>query len=336
LIRTFYPAGHFQKIQFILSGARFSSARGTDSNGHAVFGGYYKVTPSLRLVFPNDNARSTVERSLEWKTWLIGEKNLDNYVLKSSDSIFYPTSPRKYDFRYLNQLSFLIRDDRVLYPYKALLQLQQAANFYRIDFIGNYFFNYEKGGGLDLRLFGSKFGYLGSRSASEDLSRYEPKLTAVRGSEDYTYSGYFIGRNEFSGGASQQIMDRDGNLPLRTDLFQALQGRSDNWVAAIDFRSTFPRFLVPEWLPLKAFFNAGTYAEAWGTTPPTSRFLYVAGLEIDLLRDVVRIYAPLFYSSDFSGQLKTVPDQNTFWKKLSFTINLQNIDFSKLFGNMPF
>ena len=85
-----------------------------------------------------------------------------------------------------------------------------------------------------------------------------------------------------------------------------------------------------------AFFNAGTYADAWSSNPPTSRFLYVAGLELDLLQDVVRIYAPLVYSSDFSGQLKTVPDENTFWKKLSFSINLQNIDFRKLFGNMPF
>ena len=335
LIRTFYPRRHFQKILLTVGGARFSSTNGVDSNGHALFAGYYKVTPSIRLFFPNDVARSTVQRSLEWKTYLIGEKTLDNYVLKSSDSLFYPTASN-YSFRYLNQLSLLIRDDRVLYPYKALLQLQQASNFYRVDFTLNYFFNYEKNGGLDVRLFGSKFGYLGGRSPSEDLSRYMPKLTAVRGNEDYTYSSYFIGRDEFEGGASQQIMDRDGNLPIRTDLFQDLQGRSDNWVAAINFRSTLPRAIVPEWLPLKVFFNTGTYAQAWGTNPPTSRFLFVGGLELDLLQDLVRIYMPLAYSSDFSNQLKTVPDQNTFGKKLSFSINLQNLDFRKLFGNMPF
>jgi len=185
-------------------------------------------------------------------------------------------------------------------------------------------------------LFGSKFGYIGNHSSSEDLSRYEPKLTAVRGNEDYTYSSYFIGRDEFEGGASQQIMDRDGNLPIRTDIFQGLQGRSDDWVAAIGFRSTLPRAIVPAWLPLKVFFNTGTYAGAWGTNPPTSRFLYVGGLEIDFLQDLIRIYMPLIYSSDFSGQLKTVPDQNTFGKKLSFSINLQNLDFRKLFGNSPF
>jgi hypothetical protein len=335
LIRTVYPRRHFQKILLTVAGARFSSASGVDSNGHALFGGYYKITPSIRLVFPNEVARSTVQRSLEWKTFLIGEKMLNNYVEKSTDSLFYPT-PGTYSFRYLNQLSLLIRDDRALYPYKALLQLQQASNFYRADLTLDYFLNYEKGGGLNVRLFGSKFGYLGTRSPSADLSRYMPKLTAVRGDEDYTYSSYFIGRDEFEGGASQQIMDRDGNLPLRTDLFQGLQGRSDNWVAAVDFRSTLPRAIIPEWLPLKIFFNTGTYAGAWGTSPPTSRFLYVGGLEVDFLQDLIRVYMPLVYSSDFSDQLRTVPDQNTFWKKLSFSINLQNLDFRKLFGNMPF
>jgi hypothetical protein len=308
---------------------------GTDSNGHKITGGYYKITPGIRIVFPKAYPRSTLEKTLEWKTFLIGEKNLDHYVLKKTDSLYYPTTG-KYDFRYLNQLTFSIRDTRVLYPYTVRLQLQQAASWYRLNFTASYFFNYEKGGGLDLRVFGAKFGYLGSRSPSEDLSRFEPKLTALRGTEDYTYENYFLGRSEFTGAASQQILLRDGDLKLRTDLFQSLQGRSDNWVASINLRTTLPHSIVPEWLPLRIFFDAGTYAEAWQNNPPTSHFLYTGGLELSLLHDVIRIFAPLVYSSDFSTQLKTVPDQNTFGKRLSFSIDLQNIDFRKLFGNMPF
>ncbi|HVV71819.1 MAG TPA: hypothetical protein VHI52_10025, partial [Verrucomicrobiae bacterium] len=235
-----------------------------------------------------------------------------------------------YVFRYLNELNFDIRDSSVLYPYKARLQLQQASGFYRINFIGNYFFNYAAGGGLDLRLFGAKFGYLASGATEGDITRFEPKLTAVRGDEDYTYENYFVGRSEFMGLASQQIMNRDGDLHLRTDLFQSLQGRSDHWVASLDLRTTLPPQLVPGWLPLKLFFDVGTYAEAWSNTPPTNHFLYVGGLELDLLHDILHIYAPLVYSSDFSSQLKTVPDQNSFGKKISFAIDIQNIDFRKL------
>jgi hypothetical protein len=331
---TMYPDHGLQKIQLGLGASRFSTVSAADSNGHTIYGGFYKLTPSLRIVFPNGNARSTQEMALEWKTWLIGENTLDHYVQKSSDSLYYPTAG-KYSFRYLNQLSFEIHDTRVLYPYKAILQVQQASIFYRINFIGTYFYNYEKGGGLDLRLFGAKFGYLASGENSADITTYEPKLTAVRGDEDYTYDNYFVGRSEFSGLASQQIMDRDGDLHLRTDLFQGLQGRSANWVASLNLRTTLPRQIVPQWLPLKLFFDVGTYAEAWGENPPTDHFLYVGGFELDLFHDVLRIYAPLVYSSDFSNQLKTVPDQNSFGKKISFSIDLGNIDFKKLIGYRP-
>jgi hypothetical protein len=331
---SWYPNRSFQKIRLGVDGSRMSTIDGIDSNGKKITGGYYKIVPSLRLEFPRSSERSTQQAALEWKTWLIGERLLDNYVQRSTDSLYYPTAGR-YEFRYLNQLSFDIRDDRVLYPYKARLQVQQAASFYRIDLTGNYFFNYEKGGGLNVRLFGAKFGYLGSRYAGEDLSRFEPKLTAVRGDEDYTYSDYFIGRNEFTGAASQQIMLRDGDLKLRTDLFQGLQGRSDNWVASMNLVSTLPRQIVPEWVPLKVFLDIGTYSGAWAALPATSHFLYVGGLELSLFHDVFQFYAPIAYSSSFSDQLKTVPDQNSFWKRLSFSIELQNIDFRKLLGNIP-
>jgi hypothetical protein len=331
---TWRPDRSFRKIELGITGERFSTITGLDSNGHQLTGGYYKLVPTLRVTFPNKEARSTQEKFIEWKTYLIGEKQLDHYVQKSTDSFYYPV-PGKYNFRYLNQLSLGLRDDRALYPYNALLQFQQAASFYRVNFTGNYFFNYVKGGGLGLRLFGAKFGYIGGQSATEDLSRFEPKLTAVRGDEDYTYENYFIGRSEFTGFASQQIMMRDGNLKLRTDIFQGLQGRSDNWVAAVNLSSTLPRQIVPEWVPLKVFFDFGTYSGAWEADPLTSHFLYIGGLQLSLLQHVVNIYVPLVYSKDYSNQLKTVPDQNTFWKKISFSVDLQNIKFRKIFSNIP-
>jgi hypothetical protein len=324
----------FQKVEWGLSGDRFSTLTGIDSNGNNLFGGFYKIVPSVRLSFRKPSPRSTQKNWIEWKTFLIGEKSLDKYVLKTADSAYYPTAG-KYAFRYLNQLTLNIQDERVLYPYRALLQFQQASSFYRINFTGNYFFNYESGGGMDARFFGAKFGYIGTRDATQDLSPFMPKLTAVRGSEDYTYSNYFFGRNEFNGFASQQIMTRDGDLKLRTDLFQGLQGRSDNWVAALNLATTLPPAIIPRWMPLKIFFDVGTYAAAWQDNPPTSRFLYVGGLELSLLHDILRFYAPLAYSSDFRDQLKTVSDQNTFWKKLSFSIDVQNISFRRIFGNIP-
>jgi hypothetical protein len=328
-----HPA--FRMIEAGINGSRFSTLSGTDSSNHAIFAGFYKVAPYVRLFFPPPFVGSTRETTLEAKTYLIGERSFNNYVLKSTDSLYYPVLTN-YDFRYLNQLTFTIRDTRVLYPYSVSLQVQQAAPWYRVNLNINYFFNYPTFGGLAVRLFGAKFGYLGTRNPAVDLTEFEPKLTAVRGSEDYTYDNYFIGRNDYNGLASQQIIMRDGDLKLRTDLFSGLQGRSDDWVAAVNLNSTLPPQLVPTWLPLHLFLDLGTYAQAWSDNPPTSHFLYVAGFELDFFHDVLRVYAPLVYSSDFSSQLKSVPGQNGFFQKLSFSIDFQHIPFRKWFGYTPF
>jgi hypothetical protein len=222
-----------------------------------------------------------------------------------------------------------------LYPYDAQLQIQQGSEFYRINLTGNYFLNYSTGGGLNVRMFAAKFGYLGEKTPAKALETgiYQPKLTAARGNEDYTYNNYFIGRNEFSGLSSQQIMIKDGALKLRTDLFEGLQGRSDNWIAALNFNSTLPNKLLPAWLPLKLFLDIGTYADAWQSNPTTSRFLYVGGLQLSLFKNYINIYAPLLYSSDFSDNLKTVPEENTFWRKISFSIDIQRFNFRSITRN---
>jgi hypothetical protein len=334
---TWRPDNAFQKIDLSVSGARFSTRDGIDSNSNKIHAGFYKIAPALRLTFKNKNIRSSVDKWLEWRTFLIWEDEF-RYTRKSSDGEFYPNKGQT-TRRYLNQLSFNITDYRDLYPYDAQLQVQQGDGFYRATATGNYFFNYAKSGGLEMRVFAAKFGYIGEKTLSKQFRTqvYQPKLTAVRGDEDYTYNNYFIGRNENDGLLSQQIMMRDGGLKLRTDLFQGLQGRSDNWIASMNMNTTLPKGLIPFNLPIKIFLDAGTYAEAWKKDAATSRFLYVAGLQLSLFKDLLNIYAPVLYSKEFRDNLKTVPDENSFIKKISFSIDVHRFNIRKATGNkIPF
>jgi hypothetical protein len=234
-------------------------------------------------------------------------------------------------YRYINQLSFAVSDSRILYPYDGELQLQQAKDFYRVNLAANYLFNYAGGGGMNIRFFAAKFGYVGKRSASKEFAttNYQPKLTALRGDEDYTYSNYFAGRNESDGLASQQIMIRDGGLKIRTDIFQDLQGRSDDWVASLNFSTSIPKQILPPQIPLKLFFDIGTYAESWKNNAEGSRFMYVAGLQLSLFKELFNIYAPIIYSKEFSDQLKTVPEENKFFRKISFSVDIHRFRFLK-------
>ena len=63
-----------------------------------------------------------------------------------------------------------------------------------------------------------------------------------------------------------------------------------------------------------------------------SRFLYVGGVQLSLLKNLVNVYAPLFYSSEFRDNLKTLPDQNKFFKRLTFSIDIQQATLRRFTG----
>lgn len=319
--------GYINSMEAGFTASTFSYQDGTNPENENVFAKLIKIVPFVKATLSSQ--KPEVEKTLTFRSYIINERDLI-YIRDSVDPVFHQ---RQGDFstRYINELTFNYSSDRVLYPYHAQLQGQQANNWYRINATGNYFFNYPKGGGMNIRLFAAKFGYIGEVSAAEKFQnlRYMPKLTAVRGGEDYTYSNYFMGRNNFEGFAGRQVMMRDGGLKLRTDLFEGLQGRSDDWVASVNANTTIPQ-IFPGKIPLKIFFDAGTYSEAWDSNNPNPRFLYVAGLQVSLFREILNIYAPVLYSKQFRDQLKSVPEENKFFKKVSFSIDIQKIDLKKL------
>jgi hypothetical protein len=243
--------------------------------------------------------------------------------------------------RYMNQLTYGVENSRVLYPYDYQLQVQQGKDFYRVNLTGNFLFNYTKGGGMRVRVFAAKFGYIGGENI--EAFRYQPKLLGVTGEEDYTYSNPFLGRTASyanadkpvsnKGLAAQQIMIRDGGFKLRLDPFEYIQGRSENWVAAVNFNSTLPKGMFPIELPLRVFADIGTYAEAWKKEAETSRFLFVAGLQVSLFKQLLNIYAPIVYSKEFRSNLKTLPEMNTFFKRLTFSIDVHRFNLRKVTQN---
>ena len=246
--------------------------------------------------------------------------------------------------RSLQQLRLVWQDFRALYPYRAELKLEQGRDFVRAAFTGNYFFNYANGGGLNFRFFAGKFFYTGAKTFTKqfDTDRYHLNLTGPNGYEDYTYSDYFVGRNEFDGWMSQQIMERDGGFKTRTDLLAAKVGRTDDWLMAMNFSTSIPDrlnplSLLPVKIPLKIFADIGTYAGAWDRNANTDRFLFDAGLQLSLLKETVHIYLPLLYSQPFKEYIQsTIPKKERLLRKISFSIDLSNFQFRKINRNLGF
>ncbi len=167
-------------------------------------------------------------------------------------------------------------------------------------------------------------------------------MTGANGYEDYTYSDYFIGRNEFEGTSSQQIMERDGAFKTRTDLLAEKVGRTDNWLFAANFSTTIPNSInplsiLPVKIPLKLFFDIGTQAGAWEANSTTDRFLFDAGLQVPLLKETLNIYIPLLYSKVYKEYYQsTIARKDRFLKKISFSIDISNFSFRKIDRNLDF
>ena len=336
---NWYPQHNGQNIELSLSGETFTNASFTDSINNKKYLRFSKIVPSIKYIFSKD-PRSSLTKFVQWKTFFIKEQGLlftrDTINLK--DNITYPS-----ESRYVNQLRFVIDNERALYPYKAEFKAEQSSNFLRFAFTSNYYFNYAKGGGLSLRFFAGKFLYLGDNTFIKQYQTdsYHLNMSGPNGNEDYTYSNYFTGRNEFTKFSSQQIMNRDGFFKVRTDLLSNKIGKTDDWLMATNFTTDVPKSInilsiLPINIPLKFFVDIGTFAEAWKKNAPTGQFIYDAGLQLSFFKEVLQVYIPLFYSKVYSDYFKSTITGNRFFKNISFSIDIQNFKLKQLIPQIAF
>ena len=327
------------KLSIDLAGSKFTGASFKDATGKQNPLQFYKIVPSIKLNFAPKNALSSITKSLQFKTFLITETNL-NFTRDAFgvEKITYPKTNR-----YLNQLQFSVENNRALYPYNTKLQAEQGDGFMRLNFTANQFFNYQNGGGMQVRIFAGKFIYLQEKNFINAYKTdiYHLNLTGPRGFEDYTYSNYFAGRNNFEGFASQQLMNRDGFFKVGTDLLSNKVGKSDNWLFAANFSTTIPDNVnvlnaLPIKIPIKVFVDMGTYAEAWKTNAPTSKFLFDAGFQLSLFKNILNIYIPVVYSKVYKDYFKSTITEKKFQKSISFNLDINKIRLSTFLPQLNF
>ena len=338
---SFYPDAVIKKIDLFLNASTFSMNSFEKNDGEVVTAAFQKIVPGIRFSLNQKDPRSSLHRYIQWKTFLINE---DDFRI-SYDSVFTPTDTiitqnvnTISESRTLHQLKFVVENLRVLYPYKGELNMELGKDFIRAGFTGNYFFNYPKEGGLNVRLFAGKFFYLGSKTFSKQFAtdRYHLNMTGANGYEDYTYSDYFIGRNKFDKLPSQQIMVRDGAFKLRTDLYAEKVGKTDDWLGAVNLTTSIPSgvnplSILPVKIPLKLFLDIGTYADAWKKDAELDRFVFDAGLQLSLFANTINIYVPVIYSSIYKDYIQSVIEKKgRIWKTISFSIDISNFNLRKV------
>ena len=311
--------------------AKFSTDDGDGDQYQKLYRGFFKVVPSLRAEFTKSSPTSNITRWVEWKSFFISETRFD-FKQRSlpQDTFQYYAIKGNTINRAVHQLSVGIENNRHLYPYKAVGQIQKTGDLLRATFTGDYFFNYSSKQGVNIRFFTGKIFYTQSKTDKLRFgnSRYHFTMYGANGEDDYTYSNPFIERNQNTDIIGKQIMIRDGGFKYRSDFSSVRPGRTDNWLAALNLAFDVPNGInplnvLPIDLPLKIFTDIGTYAEAWEENNPDPRFLYSMGLQLPLLK-FINIYWVIIQSKQFKepNELNGVK----WWQKnLTFSIDIQNI-----------
>ena len=328
-----YPDRIFQNVELSALGGRFAQSSFRDSLNNVFKLSFYKLAPSLRLQFRESDPRSTMMKILQFRYFSIGEDQLSY----NRDTVLNTETYSKFKYHYnIAQARFVMDNSRVLYPWRGEMIAEVNKDFVRLAFTGNYFFNFIKKGGVNARFFLGKFIYTHSKTPQlqYETDRFQLNMTGPNGYEDYTYSNYFVGRNEYQGFPSQQIMIRDGAFKVRTNLLSAKVGKTDTWLSSLNLTMDVPdRFnpldLLPVKIPLKLFTDMGTYGDVWNKNATDPKFLFDAGIQISMLKNLINFYVPLLYSKVYHDYFKSTPGNN-FWQRISFSINIQDISVKKL------
>jgi hypothetical protein len=339
---NWYPKQTFYRIDAGIAASHFSKDNFKDRRSKVNMS-FTKIAPFIRFTLKEKDVASSQNRFIQLKHFNISEEELRFTTVQNPGDTF-DLAGKANTHRYVNQLQAGIRNFRALYPYSAVLQIEQTKEIIRSTITANQYFNYNaKDGGLHVRLFAGKISFTGSKTIAKEIAadRYAFNMTGPKGDNDYTYSDYFAGRNEFEGFLPRQIMNRDGAFKFRTDLLASRPGRTSNWLAAINLTSDIPARInplsvLPVKIPLKLFADIGTYDEAWKKNTGKTRFLFDAGLQLSLFKGILNFYLPLIYSKEFADYSLQINQKKRSFKNMSFSIDLNRLSVRQFIPQIQF
>ena len=211
-------------------------------------------------------------------------------------------------------LDYTYKNDHKLTPYLTKIELMQHEQFVRASLEAKVRHHYNrKKKSVGLRTFIGTFIW-------QDLkeSRYTWNMGGITGTDDFTYAGVFLGRNESTGVLSQQFLNEQGAFKAPTRF-----GQSDSYIFTInaDVDIPFP-------LPISLFADIGIAPvvnvgeDGSKTTKATS--YYDFGVGFPIVRDIFEIWMPLAFADDIKDEFEF--KDLTFGEQIRFTLRLELLD----------
>jgi len=285
-----------------------------DKNFSDLYLNYIKVAPFISFEIKKKKATSPVTQLIKYtnNNLFIDSLNTANYP---SFDILGPV--KKQTFSFVNELSYILVNKRIINPYDLKFSLQHNSSMAKVSATFKYKYLLSKRYDIDVRLFAGTF------IAGSDFEKgpFAFRMSGHNGYQDYLFNSNFIARNEYQGLGFSQFAEEDGAIKTWTPL-----GQTTEWLASINLKS--PRIFI---LPVRVYLDAGVCD---GRALLTDKFLYSAGINITVMKDIVDIYIPFAYSSDIQ---KTLELNNVdFWQRIRFTFNIHKLAPKDYFKNNLF
>lgn len=322
---TYFDQGWLHDIQFNLQGKTFSYGKTNVNRDDYLHRRFVKVAPEIVFNIRKPDWRSPVERSLTLKGYWIREEQFA-FNMNPADSLYYP-SKGGYEDNFYGLLRYQHKNQRTFNPFSYTLEGQLGKQFAKLSLDARLRIDYfKKNKALYVRVYAGKFFDLSNNGM--DAYRYRIANT-YSGWNDYLYDETYIGRSESTGTWSQQVSMKEGGFKVNTLQYASQLGLSDDWLAALNIKTDLPFFN----LPIRLFLDVATFSNARQMNPSGATVLYEAGVEL-FAGDYASIYIPLVMSKDFNDYTKSVYPDNRFFKTITFSLNLGNIEWMKLPGKI--
>ncbi len=295
--RDFYPGSNF--IHSVRAGVKYKKYGLIDRNR-----AYSHTASSVRIVLNPALSSHRKETYLQFTNFLL-ERDKRQYTERA-----LALSKENY---YANRLDFFHQNQGAFNPYQINAEVLQAKQMLRTSLGSKIFFplnEYEKG--FHIRFFAGIFLKSPQQGSAPDFRFSLQGETPIR---DPLYENVFIGPEHPMGTLwGNQTTESFGYFKFPTPL-----GLTWNWLTAINIGYDLPL------LPLRLYFDTGTYKDAGSGFIGSKKFPYVAGIQMNFLNDAVTINFPLLMSADIKN-IAQLNNLSKYYDKITFTIRFDRIN----------
>ncbi|NNC82551.1 MAG: M1 family metallopeptidase [Flavobacteriales bacterium] len=210
----------------------------------------------------------------------------------------------------------------IVSPHQIELMAEMSDGYTKASIDLSYKHTYIYKNSLDIRFFAGAF--LNRSSATPSLFNFYSGGTA--GLNDYTYDGLYLGRaldptSELF--VSNQFTRDEGGFVTFNPL-----ANSEEYLVSLNVSSSLP---IAKNIPIQFYVNAALLGERGLSTEilrDEEPYLYEAGVKLQVIRNLLEFYFPLFASEELQDYLEATTD--TYLQQVRFTFNIDRLNMHDL------